>query len=317
MAQDTRETPRTTGTPTAPDDERPTQFHYYSGGEIKEMENTPVSMTLIVFWSVVIVGAVLFFLFGGALGPKFGGYQPVGASAAGKAQVQQALDVRGGGIQMTTLNLNYLPLPAGVTLSQAIQRGTDIYQTNCIGCHGPNQDGNGVNAGSLNPKPRNLHDGPFMQAMSYQRINTSIHKGVPGTAMPRWENTLTEDQIKEVIAYVFSLTAPPAAQGGVAQSTKSLNGSTTGNAGGSNTYVNGVQNSPAPITPPVGGNPAAPTNTAPPSMGSGASPVQAINPMAGGQSKNPPFRPNAAAPVPGSPAPSASTANPPAGRSGM
>jgi hypothetical protein len=31
--------------------------------------------------------------------------------------------------------------------------------------------------------------------MSLQRIETSIHKGVPGTAMPRWENTLTDTQI--------------------------------------------------------------------------------------------------------------------------
>ena len=49
--------------------------------------------------------------------------------------------------------------------------------------------------------------------MSLQRISTSVHKGVPGTAMPRWESQLSDDQIKDVILYVFSLTAPVDAKG--------------------------------------------------------------------------------------------------------
>ena len=44
------------------------------------------------------------------------------------------------------------------------------------------------------------------ETMTYQRINTSLHYGVHGTAMPRWENTLSEHEIQEVIAYVLSLT---------------------------------------------------------------------------------------------------------------
>ena len=152
-----------------------------------------------------------------------------------------------------------------------------MYQTYCIGCHGPNQDGNGVNASSLNPKPRNLHDAPFMQAMSYERIWTSLHKGVYGTAMPRWENTLTPEQFKDVIVYVFSLTAPTAPS--------PISNPTSG---GVNQYNSGIQNIPKPITPPVNGNPAAPTSTAPPSSDSGTD-NSVTSPVAGGRSASPPL----------------------------
>ncbi len=106
------------------------------------------------------------------------------------------------------IDMYELPHPGSPNLDAAISHGSDLYQTYCIGCHGPNQDGAGPNAVSLNPSPRNLRNVNFMQAMSLQRINTSIHKGVPGTAMPRWENTLNDNQIDDIICYVFSLTAP-------------------------------------------------------------------------------------------------------------
>ena len=107
-----------------------------------------------------------------------------------------------------------------------------------------------------------------MQAMSYQRITTSLHKGVPGTAMPRWENTLTDAEIGDVIAYVFSLTSP--APGTAAPVTGAASDQASG---ANNSYANGSQNSPKPLTPAVNGNPAADTSTAPPSA-SGAVPPQ-------------------------------------------
>lgn len=186
-------------------------LHYYSGGEIREHANTEVGGFLTTFWLfLIIVCAASLVLFGGVL--KFGRYQPEYGSQAKMQQIQTELsnsDVSHGVATVNVLDLDQVNRPAGQTTQQAIDAGSDVYQNYCIGCHGPNQDGNGINAQSLNPKPRNLHDAPFIQAMSYQRINTSVHKGVPGTAMPRWENTLTDRQIADVIVYVFSLTSPP------------------------------------------------------------------------------------------------------------
>ena len=137
---------------------------------------------------------------------------PVYTEASGYEQVEHAM-VNGSSAVMQvspdTIDMYRLPLPDGQNLDEAISKGSDIYQLNCIGCHGPSQDGNGPSSVSLDPKPRNLRNKDFMQALSYQREWTSVHKGVPGTAMPPWGNSLSDDQIKDVIAYAFSLTAPP------------------------------------------------------------------------------------------------------------
>ena len=185
-------------------------FHYYSGGEVKELEHTKVSPALWAFWSVVILGALGYLIWGGALGPNspLGGFKPTGGSANSQAMIQTDINQRARGGSLQAADMSHLqPFLGSETLTTAITNGSNTYQNYCIGCHGPNQDGNGVGAASLNPKPRNLHDAPFMrETLTYDRINHSLHYGVHGTAMPPWENTLSEHQIQEVIAYALSLT---------------------------------------------------------------------------------------------------------------
>ncbi len=271
------ETPKPSSTPSG--------FHYYAGGEVKELENTPVSPLLWGLWSVVILGAIGYLIFGGALGPHVftGGFKPTSGSAASLAAIQTDLNKNANGSAESAQQADMsqlVPLLGGESLTTAVSNGSNIYQSYCIGCHGPNQDGNGVNASSLNPKPRNLHDAPFMrETIDYHRINHSLHYGVHGTAMPRWENTLSEHQIQEVIAYALSLTwtmppssnadttsAQPATPSARESAKKSPSDSTTGTPGGSTVHGGSVSNSPEPITPTVEGNPAADTSTAPPSQ---------------------------------------------------
>lgn len=256
MAQDSQspETGRTTAPanpPAAQDDDD--GFHYYSGGEVKELEGTKLSPIYLWFITLLLIAAVLYFFFGGTI-PGIRSYRPLGGSTEVQGRIRSDLaqrDLQAGGT-ISNVELAKLPLPDGQTLDQAIDNGSDIYQTYCIGCHGPNQDGNGINAAGLNPKPRNLRDAAFMQSMSFERINQSLHRGVPGTAMPRWENNLNEDQIRDVMAYVWSLTAPKAP-------------ATPAAAPATNSYVGGTQNTPTPINVPENGNPAASQSTAPPS----------------------------------------------------
>jgi mono/diheme cytochrome c family protein len=208
-----------------PEAEVTEHVHRYSGGDIIERTDTRITpwyWGVVIVSLVVVIAGILFFLLPGFFNPAmkgvsgrandFGGTLVVGQPGlgnynqlSGQMQNQMTYSVL---TSPTYINMYRLPLPAGQNLNQAISAGTEVYQTYCIGCHGPNQDGNGPNSVSLDPKPRNLRDVPFLQAMSYQRIWTSVHKGVPGTAMPRWENTLNDNQIEDVISYVFSLTAP-------------------------------------------------------------------------------------------------------------
>ncbi|MDQ2800131.1 MAG: c-type cytochrome [Armatimonadota bacterium] len=334
MAQDRNTGAGTTPadpTQTSPEDRGGSRFHVYAGGEVKELEGTRVSPWLWGFWTIVIIGAVGYFLVGGALGPQAGmGFKPGDASTVSKTQMETELAQAKLGTY-TALDVAALPHPAGQTTTQAIAAGQNVYETYCIGCHGQNRDGNGVNAGSLNPKPRNLIDGPFMQSMSYQRVYTSLHKGVPGTAMPRWENLLSEKELQDAAIYVLSLTAPKPGAAAAASTTsmatpventgsappvntgktpalpkpghpvkpvgphKNLNGSTTNTAGGSTTYGSGViQDSPKPITPAINGNPAADTQNAPPSQ---SAPNSDSTPNAGANPS--PTRSGAGAPIPG------------------
>jgi mono/diheme cytochrome c family protein len=180
-------------------------FHTYSGGVIIERGDKPIDPKIWATYGVVILVIILGLAFGGYM------HQPADTSDQKVSQISQTMSQQAQYVAMLSpynIDMYELQLPKGQNLTQAISKGQDIYQSYCIGCHGPNQDGAGPNAVSLNPSPRNLRDQPFMQGLSYQRIWTSIHKGVPGTAMPRWENTLNDDQIRDVISYVFSLTAP-------------------------------------------------------------------------------------------------------------
>ena len=294
MAQDTR--PDAQKDTPAEGETRDSGFHYYSGGEVKELANTNVSPLLWGFWSVVIVGAIAYLLLGGALGPNspFGkGYQAPDGKTAVLASVQTDLNKTAGlgyGAQMA--DMQRLPLPAGESLTVAVEHGSNLYQSYCIGCHGPNQDGNGVNASALNPKPRNLHDGPFMrETLTPERINASLHYGVHGTAMPRWENTLTTSEIQEVIAYVLSLTwdMPKAGMesttgqlatptnmqpASAATSGKSPGNSTTASPGGTFERGGSISVSPEPATGTIDGNPAAATSTGPPSTSGQSVPVK-------------------------------------------
>ena len=253
------------------DSPTPSGFHYYAGGEVKELENTPVSPLLWGLWSVVILGAIGYLIFGGALGPHLGGgFKPTSGSTASLAAIQSDVNknAMGNAEGARAADMSQLKQLVGhESLAAAVSNGSNIYQSYCIGCHGPNQDGNGVNASALNPKPRNLHDGPFMrETLDYHRINYSLHYGVHGTAMPRWENTLSEQQIQEVIAYALSLTwTMPADAGSVESAKKSPSNSTTGTAGGSTVQGGSVSSSPAPLTPIINGNPEN-SSTAPPSQ---------------------------------------------------
>ncbi len=279
-------TPGTDPDPTEEKVPKKSGFHYYSGGEVKELEHTNVSPMLWGFFTVLILGALGYLVWGGALGPNspLGGFKPTGGSAASHAMIQADVNQKAmgdNGLQAADM-IQLKPFLAGDSLNTAIANGSETYQKYCIGCHGPNQDGNGVGAAALNPKPRNLHDAPFMrETLNYQRINNSLHYGVHGTAMPPWGTTLSEHEIQEVIAYALSLTwtMPPSAdmdtttgQLGTPPPVKSITGSTTGTAGGVTVHGGSVMSSPAPITPPIGGNPAADTSTAPPSMSGSTAP---------------------------------------------
>jgi mono/diheme cytochrome c family protein len=79
----------------------------------------------------------------------------------------------------------------------------EIYKGRCARCHGEKGDGKGVTYLYLDPAPRDLTKVEFMNSKPEERFLQSLKGGVPGTSMPPWERILSEQQRKDVLAYVF------------------------------------------------------------------------------------------------------------------
>jgi mono/diheme cytochrome c family protein len=78
--------------------------------------------------------------------------------------------------------------------------GAALYKTKCAMCHGP--DGAGKTPAGSKLKVRDLHS-PEVQTLSDSDIALGIGKGKD--KMPAFGKTLSEDQIKSLVAYIRDL----------------------------------------------------------------------------------------------------------------
>lgn len=90
--------------------------------------------------------------------------------------------------------------PAG-----AVYRGKIVFMHYCALCHGVKADGNGRAARIHNPRPANL----VMSDKNNQYMELIIRRGgaMLGRSefMPPWGDELTDEQIKDVVAYLRSI----------------------------------------------------------------------------------------------------------------
>jgi cytochrome c553 len=89
----------------------------------------------------------------------------------------------------------------------AAQAGQQIYQTNCASCHGESGLGDGPAAAALDPAPQDLRDNEegLSDAYLHWRIAEGGQMAPFNSAMPAWKNTLSEDQIWQVVTYLRTL----------------------------------------------------------------------------------------------------------------
>ena len=97
-------------------------------------------------------------------------------------------------------------------LAENIKEGGNVYFKNCFLCHGDLLDGKGVFGASLFPPPadfqapQSILDKP--EHFAYWRI-VKGGRGLPkqfkpwDSAMPAWENTLSEEEIWKVILFIY------------------------------------------------------------------------------------------------------------------
>lgn len=86
----------------------------------------------------------------------------------------------------------------------AIERGSKVFYTYCVSCHGVNGEGNGKRAAKLETTP-----GSFARSGSPKEyMEQMIRKGGEAIgrsrSMPPWEDELSNENIKDVISFVYS-----------------------------------------------------------------------------------------------------------------
>ena len=87
-------------------------------------------------------------------------------------------------------------------VADAPKQGQVIFQKHCAACHGPTGKGDGYT--TFNPPVADLTSAKVSTQLAPQLIRT-VHKGRTNSAMGKWENVLSDQDIEDVVAYIRSL----------------------------------------------------------------------------------------------------------------
>ena len=107
------------------------------------------------------------------------------------------------------------PLRTGGDMTEHVAVGRTVYVRNCMPCHGDRLDGDGHFADAFNPVPADFTSNGTIAQLTESYVFWRIAKGGPGlpaegtpwnSAMPAWEDILTEDEIWAVILYLYDQT---------------------------------------------------------------------------------------------------------------
>ena len=91
--------------------------------------------------------------------------------------------------------------------------GAELFGRLCASCHGARGAADTPMAGALVPKPARHNDGNYMNGLSDEHLFQVIKNG--GSAlgkspmMAAWGSSLTDAQIRDVIAFIRTLADPP------------------------------------------------------------------------------------------------------------
>lgn len=96
-----------------------------------------------------------------------------------------------------------------------LQRGKTVYYQNCLYCHGDDLSGDGIFAHGLNPVPADFTSETILPQLQESYLFWRISKGGPGlpdeagpwsSSMPQWEKFLAEEDIWNVILFLYDYT---------------------------------------------------------------------------------------------------------------
>ena len=147
-------------------------------------------------------------------------YSQAAAKAQAPAELRAVHPAPPGSIQFRGKEINISGVENPLRKDQAtfkthVAAGASTYIRNCVYCHGDNLDGKGHFAKGFNPPPANFQDPGTIAMLQEAYLFWRIAKGGPGlpkestpwnSVMPSWEDRLTEEQIWQVIMYLYDAT---------------------------------------------------------------------------------------------------------------
>jgi len=104
------------------------------------------------------------------------------------------------------------PLRNRGSMDAHVREGRRVYYQNCLPCHGDRLDGEGHFGHGFSPTPASFADPGTIAQLTEGFVFWRIAKGGPGlpregapwsSAMPAWEDFLTEDEIWSVIIFLY------------------------------------------------------------------------------------------------------------------
>src|SRR5262245_2421164 len=110
---------------------------------------------------------------------------------------------------MSLLPFFLLALAPRIAAQAPDEHARKLFLTNCASCHGETGDGKGTT--QLDRPARSFKDGGFSFGNTPEQLFKTISTGIPGSPMPAFDSSLSEQDRTVLASYVVTL-GPPVAE---------------------------------------------------------------------------------------------------------